>query len=199
MCVGKAALWFDADWLKAKRRKEEGKDLQSINQVPRLTQDTTWESDKNTRNNTYKRAKRLALSQQVTTRLQLTEKTAWQTRNTNNKKDPQKKHRLGTVCNCSFTEELKLVSWYQPHSYFWCGSWQIDVWFAWKISWLIDVQQVALVFVENLVRGISSNSHMAARTHLSKAISSLFLSEMIAQLQSTLSTSTALQNKDQTH
>ena len=38
-----------------------------------------------------------ALSQQETTRLQGTGQTAWQTWNTNDKKDPQKKHRLGTV------------------------------------------------------------------------------------------------------
>ena len=44
-------------------------------------------------NITHKRAKILTLSK-VTTRLQWTEKTAWQTRNTNNKKNPQKKHRL---------------------------------------------------------------------------------------------------------
>ena len=37
------------------------------NQVPNLTKDTTWESDKTQVNFTHKRAKRLALSQQVTT------------------------------------------------------------------------------------------------------------------------------------
>ena len=56
------------------------------------------ESDKNTKKNiTYKRATRLALSQQVITRLQWTDKQVWQTRNINNKTDPQKKHCLGTV------------------------------------------------------------------------------------------------------
>ena len=40
------------------------------NQVPHLTQDTTWESDKTQESITYKRAKMLALFQQVTTRLQ---------------------------------------------------------------------------------------------------------------------------------
>ena len=38
------------------------------NQTSHLTQDTTWESDKNTRNITRMRAKRSAVSQQVTTR-----------------------------------------------------------------------------------------------------------------------------------
>ena len=41
-----------------------------------LTQDTTWKSDKTSENITHKRIKRLALSQQVTTRLQCTDKKA---------------------------------------------------------------------------------------------------------------------------
>ena len=45
---------------------------------------------KTQQNVTCKRAKRLALSQQVTTRLQRTDKKARQTRNINNKNDPQK-------------------------------------------------------------------------------------------------------------
>ena len=48
------------------------------------------ESDKTQENITYKRANRLALSQQVNTRLQWTDKKAWQTRNINNKNDPQR-------------------------------------------------------------------------------------------------------------
>ena len=69
------------------------------NQVPHLAQDTTWESDKTQENITYiyKRTKRLALSQQVTTRLKWTDKATWYTQNINNKKDPQKKYRLGTL------------------------------------------------------------------------------------------------------
>ena len=59
------------------------------NQVLLLTQDTTWESGKTQENITHRRAKRSALSQQVTTRLQRTDKTVWQTGNRNNKKDPQ--------------------------------------------------------------------------------------------------------------
>ena len=67
------------------------------NQVPHLTLDTTWESDKTQENIIYQRAKRSALYQQVITRLQEPGKKAWQTRNINNKNDPKKKHRLGTV------------------------------------------------------------------------------------------------------
>ena len=51
----------------------------------------------NTKNFTYKQTKRLAISKQVPTRLQWTDKNAWQARCINNKNDPQKKHRLGTV------------------------------------------------------------------------------------------------------
>ena len=42
-------------------------------------------------------AKRSGLSQQVTTKLQGADKIVLQTQNTNNIKDPQKKHHLGTV------------------------------------------------------------------------------------------------------
>ena len=40
------------------------------NQVPHLTQDTTWENDKKHNLTSQTRAKRLSLSQQVTTRQQ---------------------------------------------------------------------------------------------------------------------------------
>ena len=105
------------------------------NQVPSLAKTPHGNVTKTQDNITYERAKRLALSQQVTTRLKWTNKKAWQTRNINyNKKDPQKKHRLGMVSKNIFTGGLKLVLWYQPRPYFWCGSRQRDVWFAWKIS-----------------------------------------------------------------
>ena len=45
------------------------------NQVAHVTKDAMRESDKNTKNITYKRAKKSALSQQATTRLQGTDKT----------------------------------------------------------------------------------------------------------------------------
>ena len=50
--------------------KEKEKYRNPYNQIPHLTQDTKWESDKTQENTTYKRAKRSALSQQVTTWLQ---------------------------------------------------------------------------------------------------------------------------------
>ena len=57
------------------------------NQVPNLTQDTTWESNKNTINITNK-------SQGVR---QWTDAKAWETQDTQNTNDPQKKHRFWTV------------------------------------------------------------------------------------------------------
>ena len=64
-----------------------------------------------TQNNiTYRRAKRSAISQQVTRRLQDTDKTIWQ-KQTQNKKDLQKKYRLGTVSK-KIIGGLKLVSGY---------------------------------------------------------------------------------------
>ena len=74
--------------------RKKAKIRNRYNQVPRHTKDTTWESDKTQDNIIYNRAKRLALSQQVTTGLQITDMTD---RNINNKNDPQKKHCLGTV------------------------------------------------------------------------------------------------------
>ena len=50
----------------------------------------------------------------------------------NNKKDPQKRHRIGTVSRKT-TRGLKHVWRYQPHPDFWRGSRQIGVWIAWKI------------------------------------------------------------------
>ena len=62
---------------------------------PHLTQDTTWESDKNI----------IKHHTQEANRLQRTDK---KTRNTINKNDPQKKHRIGTVSKNNFTGGLKL-------------------------------------------------------------------------------------------
>ena len=51
------------------KSQKVGKDQEWIQQVPHLTQDTVWESDKNI---TYKRTKRSTFFQQVTSRLQET-------------------------------------------------------------------------------------------------------------------------------
>ena len=49
--------------------KQRAKTRNRYNQVPQLTRDTIWESDKIQENTTYKNAKRSALSQQVITYL----------------------------------------------------------------------------------------------------------------------------------
>ena len=67
----------------------------------------------NRQNTTHKRAKRLAISQQVTTRLHRADKKAWQTRNLNNKNDLQKVH-LRTVT--APTSPLILI-WTRTHMY----------------------------------------------------------------------------------
>ena len=84
-----------------------------------MTQITILECDKTQENTKHKRAKRPALSQQVTTMLQGTDKTVRQsqTRNTNNKKYPQKKHHLKAISK-KITGGLKHVRRYQPHPYF---------------------------------------------------------------------------------
>ena len=48
------------------QQRKKAKISNHYNQVPHLTQDTTCESGKTQENITYKRANRLALSQQVT-------------------------------------------------------------------------------------------------------------------------------------
>ena len=61
--------------------KKRAKIRNQYNQVPHQARGTIWESDKNTRTITHKRAKRSALSQQAITRLQ------GQTRQHNRDKD----------------------------------------------------------------------------------------------------------------
>ena len=75
------------DWFVLLKARQEAKIRNRYNQVP------IWESDKtHDTSHTRERAKRSVLSQQVTTRPQGTDKTAWQwqIQITNNKEDPQK-------------------------------------------------------------------------------------------------------------
>ena len=80
------------------KSKKDGKDQEKYNQVPHLTQDTTWESNKATMKITNK-------SQEVSPFPAGDHKAAMNRResmrNTRHKKltiDPQKKYPLGTVC-----------------------------------------------------------------------------------------------------
>ena len=72
--------------------KKKAKLRNRYNQVPQLTQDTTWESDNNTRKH-HKQE-----SQEANPFPAGGHNAAMnrQTRNINNKNGPQKKHRLGT-------------------------------------------------------------------------------------------------------
>ena len=71
-------------------------ELIRLNQVPYLTLNTIWESDKTQECTKCKRAKRSALSQQVSTRLKIQTRQTTKI-NMTNKKDPKEKHHHGTV------------------------------------------------------------------------------------------------------
>ena len=79
------------------------------NQVPHLSQDTKWESNKIILNITNK-SQEVSPSLQVTTRQQWTDGKAWQTQGINNTNDPQKKYHLGTLSKNILLECLKPVS-----------------------------------------------------------------------------------------
>ena len=90
--------------------KKGRRQISGYNRVAHLTQDTTWENDKKTHKNKM-RANRPAFSQQVTTRLQETDKTVWQKQTQITKKGPQKKHRIGTAC-----KNLMITGWSRLYS-----------------------------------------------------------------------------------
>ena len=75
------------------------------NQVPHLSQ-VPKEKVTKSQYTPQTRAKRSALSLQVTTRQQWTNAKAWQTQAINNKNNPQKKWRLGTVSENILLEGL---------------------------------------------------------------------------------------------
>ena len=81
--------------------RKQAKIRNRYNQVPHLTQDTIWESAKMTRKHNTQESQEVspfpAGDNKAARNRQdsMTKKTG----NTNNKKDPQKKHRLGTVSN----------------------------------------------------------------------------------------------------
>ena len=100
------------------------------NQVPHLTQDTNGKVT-NSQQTPQTRAKRSALSQQVTTKHILTDahKDIANTRQNKNIKDPQKKYRLGTVSKIfywrAYTGLLAPTSpliqmWIKTHRYLVC-------------------------------------------------------------------------------
>ena len=85
--------------------------ISGIHTIIHLAQDTTW------KHNTQE-------SQEVSSFPEGDHKDAMYRQDSmtdtkrNNKKDPQKKHRLGMVSNYIITGGLKLVLWYQPQPNF---------------------------------------------------------------------------------
>ena len=91
--------WSHSVWDKV---RQGTKIRNRYNQVPHLTQDTTWESDKSTKNITN-------VGEEDSPFPAGDHKAAIrdkQTRNIGNKDDPQKRHRLGTVSKIFLLEGL---------------------------------------------------------------------------------------------
>ena len=89
--------------------RKKAKIRNQYNQVPQLTQITTWESDKSIRKRNIQESQEVSLFPAGDQMLKWTDKKAWQTLKINNKNDPQKKWCLGTVNTIIFTGGLKLV------------------------------------------------------------------------------------------
>ena len=90
------------------------------NQVPHLTQDTIWESVKNTQKQESQEASPFPAGDHKAVMNRQESMT-----NINNKMIHKEAPPWNGQYNI-FTGELKLVLWLQPHSYFRCGSRQID-------------------------------------------------------------------------
>ena len=86
--------------------------MNQYNQVPHLTQDTVGESNKNTRKHHIQESQEVSPFPTGDHKATRNRHASMAKTDTNNKKDPQKKHRLGRVSK-KITEELKLVSPYQ--------------------------------------------------------------------------------------
>ena len=67
------------------------------NQVPHLTQDTTWESDKNDRKHHIQERQEASSFPVGDHKAEMNNQESMINTNMNYKKNPQKKHRLGTV------------------------------------------------------------------------------------------------------
>ena len=101
------------------QRKEEGKDQESIQSRTTPDPGTIWESDKNTRKHHIQHVQESQHGSSFPAgdhKAAMNRKghmTKTNTQNTNNKRDQQKKLRLGTVSK-KITRGLKHVSRYQP-------------------------------------------------------------------------------------
>ena len=91
--------------------RKEAKIKNQYNQVSHLTKDTTWESGKNTRNHHVQESQDVSCFPARVHKAILNRQDSMTDMNTKYKKDPQKKHYLGTVSKNYFIEGLKLVPW----------------------------------------------------------------------------------------
>ena len=94
--------------------RKKAKIRNRYNQVTHLTQDTIWESDKHTRKHHIQESQEVSPFPTGGHKLARNIHDSMAKTNTNNKKDPQKKHHLRTVSK-KITGELKLVSRYKPY------------------------------------------------------------------------------------
>ena len=110
-----------------KSKEEKAKIRARYNQVPHLTQDTTWESDKNTRKHHIQESQDISPFQAGDHKAAMNRQDCM-----TDTKDKKRIHKRSTALERSvlFSVGLKLVSLYQPQLYFRCGSRYIYVWFA---------------------------------------------------------------------
>ena len=100
---------------KAAKVKKKANIRNQYNQVLHLTWDTIWENDKNTRKHHTQESQEDSPFPAGDYKTARNRQDSITKKNTNNFKDPQKKHHLGTVSKI-ITGGLKHVSRYQPHS-----------------------------------------------------------------------------------
>ena len=94
--------------------RKNAKIRNQFSQVPYLTQDTVWESDKNTTTRHIQESQENSPFPAGDHNTARHRQDNMAKTNTNKKKDPRMKYRLGTVSK-KITGGLKLVSRYQPN------------------------------------------------------------------------------------
>ena len=94
--------------------RKKAKIRNRYNQVPRLTKDIVWESNKNTRKHHTHESQEVSPFPSGDQKVAKNRHGSMAKTSTNIKKDPQQKHRLGIV-STKTTGGLVLESWYQPH------------------------------------------------------------------------------------
>ena len=106
-CYDFSIIAYDSRHMIKVRKKAEI--MNQYNQVPHLTQDAIWESDKNTRKHQIQRTQEGSPFPASDHKAARNRQDSMAKTNTDNKKDPQKKHCLGKYQNLIvyFTGEMK--------------------------------------------------------------------------------------------